>query len=440
MKLFFQDILVKMRKGWQHAGFQKYLKNTTWLMFSKISSVVISLFVSIYAARSFGPSDFGTLTFVVAFVSIVGSFTLLIDQILLKMLNNEPARASEILGSAFLIKLINSMVVVVISGIAAFFLESNDFVVRLIFIFSFFFLFQMFSNVIDLYFNANADVKRLSIIGTICFGISALIQALILYMGLGLTFFVFSYLLNHLILSVSYLVLYKKTVGAFSWRVDFSIVRYLAYKSWPFTVSAIATNVYMKIDQLFIKVLLGPEQLGFYVVAVRFSEVWFFISSVICIALLPAILNAEKTSRALFLTRMKRMYFFLFYSSVLISISVFLITPFLVRILYGQEFLQSIAILRVYIWSITGFFLMTGFQQFLLAENKFKTILSLNVTGMILSLFFNSLLIPRFGVLGAAYANIISYSLPVIIILFSANGLRDHRISMFHAIFKPTKI
>jgi O-antigen/teichoic acid export membrane protein len=208
-------------------------------------------------------------------------------------------------------------------------------------------------------------------------------------------------------------------------------------QSWPFSVSALAAAIYVRIDQVFIKVLLGSESVGLYAIAVRFSEVWFIIAEVICLSLLPAILNAEKHDRGLFLDRSKKLYSLLFYSAIAVCIVMYIISPVLIHTLYGDAYNQSVQILRLYIWSIVGYFMLTALNQFLFAENKFKTILSLNLIGMVLSIGLNYIFIPMLGITGAIVANIFAYTLPVIIVLLFFRDMRDQRIACIKGILKP---
>ena len=246
-----------------------------------------------------------------------------------------------------------------------------------------------------------------------------------------------SYVIDHALGAIGYIYLYKKYVGnIFKFRVTKNIVKDLIIKSWPFTISALAATIFIKIDQIFIKVMLGSESLGLYAIAVRFSEVWFIISEVICLSLLPAILNAEKTDNKLFLSRSKRLYSLLFYSSIGICVVMYTIAPVLIQTLYGEAYNQSIEILRLYIWSIIGFFVATALNQFLFAKNKFKTILSINLIGMGLSIALNYLLIPILGIKGAVVTNIIAYTLPFIIIL-SLKEMKEQRVVFIKAIINP---
>ena len=425
-----------IKEKWAHAGFQKYLKNTGWMFFGRIFSLVLSFFVSVYMARNLGVENYGTLNFVISFVSIAGTSLFVIDSLLLKKLNHEPENTNKILGSALIIKLINSILTITTATVAAMIFAKSQATTILVFVFSIYTIFQSF-NSIDSYFQAHANVKKISVANMITSTLSAIAKIIIISLNINVVYLLASYIFDTFIAAISYIYLYKKYVGKISaWKVDRYTFKNLLINSWPFTISALATTVYIRADQIFLKILLGSQAVGLYVVAVRFSEVWFFISSVICASLLPAILNAQKTNHDLFLSRSKRLYSLLFYTSIVICIFIYFAAPLIVNILYGVKYQPSIILLRIYIWSIIGVFISTALQQFLLAQNKFKTILLLSIIGMVLSLILNSLFIPLFGIKGAAIANIFAYTLPTIIIL-SLNKMRDQRVSLIAAIFKP---
>ncbi|MEI6042262.1 MAG: flippase [bacterium] len=425
-----------IKEKWQHAGFQKYLKNTGWMFFGRIFSLVISLFVSIYIARQLGPEQYGTLNFIISFVSIAGITLFAIDSLVIKKLNHEPENTNKILGSAIFIKFINSFFIIIASTVSALFFAHNQSTTLLVLAYSTFAIFQSF-NVIDYYFQSHANNKPVSILGMCISFISSIIKLIMVFLGLPIIFLLLSYVFDNIMSVIGYTYLYKKYVGSiFSWVLKKKLVYYFITNSWPFTLAAIASSVYVRIDQVFIKVLMGSESVGLYVIAVRFSEVWFFISSVVCASLLPAILNAQKTNHDLFLSRSKRLYTLLFYSAFAISIFIYISSPLIINTLYGPAYFPSILILRIYIWSIIGVFIGTALQQFLLAQNKFKTILFLNTIGMIISLSLNYILIPIWGIKGAAMANIIAYTLPFLITI-SLRGMKDQRKAFVSAIFKP---
>ncbi|HNW55871.1 MAG TPA: polysaccharide biosynthesis C-terminal domain-containing protein, partial [bacterium] len=80
----------------------------------------------------------------------------------------------------------------------------------------------------------------------------------------------------------------------------------------------------------------------------------------------------------------------------------------------------SINLLRIYSFSLPGLFLFTALNQYLLAENKEKTIFIANFSGLIINLSLNILLIPRVGLPGAALATVITFIFLPIFMLFSS--------------------
>lgn len=430
-------IISYIKEKWGHSGFQKYFRNTGWMLLGRVSSLALSFFVSVYMARNLGVENYGTLNFVMSFVSIAGVSFFVIDSVLLKKLNHESEHTDEILGSALVVKLANAFFVILTATVASVIFANNKTTTILIFVFSTFTIFQSFSSIIDPYFQAHAKIKKITQINLVTASISALIKILVISLNLNIVFLLLSYVFDHLMNAVSYIYIYKKYVGEISdWRMDKDIIMNLIVTSWPFTISTIAASVFLRIDQVFLKALLGSTAVGLYVVAVRLSEVWFVIPTVICAVLFPAILNAQRTNHDVFLLRSKRLYSLLFYSSLLISFGVFVFAPLIVKTLYGSAYIQSITPLRIYVWSIMGVFINTALQQFVVAQNRFKVVLVLHVIGMLLSITFNLLLIPIWGISGAAIANILAYTLPVVIVL-SFDKMKDQRLSFISAIFKP---
>lgn len=420
----------------KHPGFKKYLKNTWWMFVGRIFSLAVSFFVSVYMARNLGVESFGTLNFVISFVGITGTSLFVIDSIVLKKLNNEADSVNKILGSSLVIKLINAAVAIITATSVSFIFAQSSLTTILVFVFSTFAIFNSV-NGIDLYFKARADFKEAAIANIVTNTITAIVRIVVVYLQFPIVYILATYVFDAFISALSYIYLYKRNFGSiFSWKFDRVVIKGIIIDSWPFTISALATAIYMSVDQVFLKYFLGSEAVGLYVVAVRFSEVWFFISGVVCTSLLPAILNAQKTNYALFLERSKKLYSLLFYLAILISAGIYIAAPLIVNTLYSAEYSYSIVLLRIYVWSIVGMFVSTALQQTLLAQNKFKTILVLNIIGMSLSLLCNPIFIYLYGVKGAAIANIVAYTLPVVV-LVSARSMKEYRKLLWAAIFKP---
>ena len=58
-------------------------------------------------------------------------------------------------------------------------------------------------------------------------------------------------------------------------------------------LAAAASFIYAKIDQVMIGSLMGNYEVGLYAATVKLVEIWYFIPSIICTSLFPAIINAK---------------------------------------------------------------------------------------------------------------------------------------------------
>jgi len=159
-----------------------------------------------------------------------------------------------------------------------------------------------------------------------------------------------------------------------------------------------------------IKEMLGAEEVGWYAVAVIFSDVWLFITVAITNSLFPAIIKAKEFSQELFEDRMIKLYRFLILISLIISIIIFLLSENLVLLLFGEQYFQTIEILQLYIWSIIFVFLNNLAWKWYIVEKLQKIAFMRLTLGAIVNIILNLFLIPMFGLKGAVYATLLSYS------------------------------
>ena len=99
----------------------------------------------------------------------------------------------------------------------------------------------------------------------------------------------------------------------------------------------------------------------------------------------------------------------MFILSLIIAITITFLAKPIMTVLFGNNYLESVAILKIYIWSSVGLFLSVAVNQYLISENSVKTIFGLNFLSMIVNIGLNVWLIPLIGLLGAAWATLISY-------------------------------
>ncbi|MFA6340942.1 MAG: flippase [Candidatus Paceibacterota bacterium] len=415
-----------IKEKWQHAGFQRYFKNTGW-MFIGQAAMVISLFINIWIARYLGPANFGTLSYVLAFVGIFGFLANLgINDVLVRDLVKYPEKRDELLGTAFWLFNIGGFLAFLSVSILSFFLEPSWIVRSLIIVYATTFLFAPVGMVIAAYYQSKVEARKnafVQIVGTV---IVAIFKIYLILSGKGIIWFTLAFILDYTVGAVLCLFNYRRSNLAIrAWTFSSAFAKKLLSVSYLLMLSAVAGYLLLKVDQVMIKFYLGEVSVGLYAVAVKLSEIWYFIPGIICSSVFPAIINAKKSDENMYRGRLKKLYMFLGGGALLIAIPIAALAPWLIQIMFGAAYASSVPILQIYIWSGIGLFLSTGLNRYFLAENRLKPIFYYNLLSLLANIILNMILIPRVGLTGAAWATFISYSIyPVFAFLFNTHEKR----------------
>ena len=393
-------------------GFKKYSINTGWLFFERIIGMAVSFFVGVYVARYLGPANFGLYSYALSFVGLFAAITSLgLDSIVVRELVKDENKRDKLLGTSFVLKIIGSFLVIVIISVAVRFTSNDNLTNLLIYIVAIGTIFQSF-NVVNFYFQAKV-LSKYTVYAQIFTSIMcAAIKLVLIYFDMSLIYFAIVNLLQSVILASGLVVMYiKQKSSLFNWSLDFGLAKNLLKDSWPLILSGIAISIYMRIDQVMIKNMLDAEAVGNYAVAVRLSEVWYFIPVIITNSLFPAIINAKKISEELYYERLQKLYDLMVWLSIGIVLPMTLLANNIVRILFGNQYQYAAGVLKIYIWAGVFVFFGCAWSKWIITENQQKVIICSHIISMPINIMLNIILIKKYGMIGAAWATLISYSI-----------------------------
>lgn len=411
-----------IKEKWNHAGFQKYFQNTGWMLVSKILSMFISLLTTIYVVRNLGPENYGQLSYAVSFVGIFSFIaTLGLDNILYRELIQRDKDKSKLMGSALILKLIAGIIAILICVGVNISITKDTISSILITILSGTFIFNAFQ-IINFEFQANIKSKYPSIISLIVTLIINSLKIIVISIGQGIIYIAAVLLLESILYMILYLLYYKKHnyIGNIKeWVFDKYTSIVLIKDSIPLVITSAFTLIYSRIDQVFIKHMIDAHAVGIYDSAVRVAEVWYFIPGIIVTSLFPAIINAKKISEEQYFKRLLKLAVFLFILATSVAIMTTWLSPYIINLLYGKSFNEATIILQIYVWAGVGMFLNILVNNYLIVENKRLIIILTSSVPMIINIALNIILIPKYNIVGSAYATLISYSIaPFSILLF----------------------
>jgi len=441
---YFSHLTSHILRLTSHGGFRRYSANTAWLFAEQILRMIAGFLVGVWVARYLGPEKFGVFSYSLAFVSLFGGIAKLgLDGIVVRDLVKEPEKREVYLGTSFWLKLIGgiltfSIILIVlflqslltshlspltfhlslftsyISHLTSHFLTSTNIYILII---AFGIIFQSFE-VIDFYYQATVQAKYISIRKMIQLFLSSIVKITLVLIKADLIWFVLVTLFDAISLAIFSLLIYKSQgLPNFIKYFERNTAKRLLKDSWPLVFSSIAIAVYMRIDQVMIKNMLGDREAGLYSAAVKLVEVWYFIPMIITQSVFPAIVNAKQVSEELYYKRLQKLYALMVWIGILIALPITFLSNWIIKFLYGQAYLASAKVLVISIWSGVFVFLGVAFSSYLVSENWNNKSFYRTLLGGILNIVLNYIAIPKYGITGAAISTLLSQ--------FTANYLYD---------------
>jgi O-antigen/teichoic acid export membrane protein len=394
----------------QYPGFKKYFYNTTWMFAEKGLRLIAGLFVGAFVARYLEPGPFGLLNYAISLVSLFSALSALgLDQIVVRELIKNKSELNKVLGTVFVLRVIGVLLVMLCLTIFIIISETEYNTSVIIYVVAVGMFFEGFS-VIDFYFQSQVQSKYVVWSQMISLTCLSIFRIVLIYTEAPLVWFALAYSLDFLVLAIGLLFFYSRNYNIVNWFFDFRKAKALLKQSWPLIIGGLSVGVYVRIDQIMIKWMLGNEASGNYGVAVRLSELWYFIPVAICGSVFPSIINSKMVDEILYQKRLQMLYDLMVSISVFVAILMTLFSDFIVGMLYGSAYSEASSILVIYIWSGVFVFLGVANGKRFVSENLLVFQMIGTAIAALMNIVLNCILIKSTGLKGAAYATLISYS------------------------------
>ena len=384
-------------------SFQKYFRNTSWILSEQVLRLVAGIFVGIYVARYLGPEQFGTFSYVTALVTLAGSFAKLgLDNIVVRDLVKFPEERSAVLGTAFWMKGIAGLIAAALLVLVIPFIDDDRRTAAYAAILGSGLVLQAF-DVVGFHFQARAEARYVSVCRLTQLAASSVLKLVLVLYRASLLWFVVAALLDQVLLSCAYvLVAWRKQMLFDFTRMSRRWIAQLARDAWPMIAAAVAITLYLRLDQILIKARFGEGAVGVYSAAVRLSEVWSFVPTVICASVFPAIVSSKALSDERYYKRLESLFSLLIVIAIGVAIAVTLFSTSIITLLYGSRFRGAAPILAIHIWSGVFSAIGSANEKWFIVERKTILHTRNTVIGAMLNVVLNWLLIPYIGPIGGA--------------------------------------
>jgi O-antigen/teichoic acid export membrane protein len=388
---------------------RRFIRDIIGVFNTNVYSIIAGFLASIVLARVLGPDHYGTYIALVIIPTIVVSLTHLgIRGSAVFHVGKGKFNRNELVSSIMVLWIIASFIGIVITAIAYYFYNEPNFTLLLIGLVLLVIPGQLGIIYFGGIFLGNDEINKANQMNWIMNSINlGMIVLLVWGLGLGILGAVLSFLLSGSVVVIYGLYLLNRT---FTIRLKFhkKIILSVLKLGLLFSVSFFILQLNYRIDILLLEKMRDATEVGLYSIGASIAEQIWQLPLAVGIVVFSRTANAEDhkemTERTGVLLRLS----FLF--SIGIALLMFILVPFLVPLIFGDEYIPSIRIIQLILPGIIMVVMYRILSGHLAGMGRPEITLYVFLPALILNVILNFLWIPGYGGEGAAMATNVSYT------------------------------
>lgn len=387
---------------------QTVAKNVFWLSVGQIGSRLIRAFIIIYAARILGASEYGVFAYV---LGLAGFFTIFADigvtSILTREVAKKPEEASYYFATTFWIKITLLLLTAILIIFAAPYFSKIE---AAKIILPFVALLTIFDGLRELsasFFRGKEKMELEAIltsatnIAITVFGF-IILQASPTSKSLAITY-VLSAGTGTLI---GFFILRKELARVFSFFKK-ELVIVILKSALPIALVGVIGALMMQIDILMLGFFKEAKDVGLYSSGQKIIGLLYTLPAILAIGLFPTLARSagRRDNGKSKLLAEKGITLILFFAIPMVVGGVILGDQIII-LLYGQEYLPGANAFRILILTLLAIFPGTIIGNYIFAYDQQKRLAPNTLIGSVSNVIFNVILIPLYGIIGAAIATV----------------------------------
>lgn len=388
---------------------KKVLSNMSWLLGGKIVNMILSFFVSLATARYLGPDNFGDINYVAAYISFFSSITSLgLSVIVIKEVSMGNEDDNEVIWTGIMMRFITAVLsTITVLALVSVTDGSDQVIMKIAFLESIGILASAFDTFMY-WFQGKLLGKYVSIASVTAYLGMSLYRIYLLANNADILWFAFATSVDTLLLSLVLMLCYIRENG-FRIRVSLQLAKRLMKQSYHYMLSGLIAILYSKIDQIMLKNMLDSYSVGLYSAALAISGLWGMIPSAFIQSVSPVLYKNAEENRQMFFRRLRQSYAGIWLLNICWSIAISVFSYWVIYLLYGEAYLGARGALVIVVWYSGVSAIGSLTQVYLATENKNKYVNYFALAGLVTDVVLNALLIPHFGIMGAAAATLATY-------------------------------
>jgi PST family polysaccharide transporter len=383
------------------------LHNTGWLFADKAMRVVMGVLVGAWVARYLGPSRYGELAFVLAFVAFFSTACQLgLDAIAVRDIARDERAAPAILGTALRLRLIAGFGAYGAAIVGMALLRPGDTRALILTAIVAGTVISQAGDTCDLWFQSQIQSRRTIGAKAVAYLLANGLKVVLVLAQASLVAFAVVGLLEVTLAAMALWVAYRRFPAPSRWRWEPEWASRLLRESWPYLLSGLAINIYMRIDQVMLRGMVNERELGIYSAALPITTASYFIPMAISISVGPAIARRKQHDSVAYERAIAQLFSMMWWVMLPLSGAIAWAAGPLVTFLYGEAYSATAGVMAIHVFASVPIALGIAQSNWIVNEKRSMISLYRTTLGAISNVALNVLLIPRYGARGAAVASV----------------------------------
>jgi len=189
---------------------------------------------------------------------------------------------------------------------------------------------------------------------------------------------------------------------------DRGVVKIFLIAAIPFALANILNRLYSYTDSILMSKLLTARELGWWSLPYKITFAFQFIPIALASSIYPVFSELYSAQKEKIFPLFEKGWRYLFAVSFPLVFGIAAIAPGFITKFYGVEYAPSVPVLQVLLFSMIFVFLHYVSGAFLNASGRQRLQTITVAVALLVSLSGNLILLPRIGIMGAAFSSLIS--------------------------------
>ncbi len=413
---------------------RRVFKNAKWIIICKLIQSVLQLVIGMITARYLEPANYGLINYAASIVAFALPIMKLgFDSTLVSELVSDPEKEGEIMGTSLMLNFVSGTVSIL--GVCGFSAVANFGETETIIVCGLYSISIIFAalEMVQYWYQYKLLSKYSSVVMLIGYAVVSVYKIILLVSARSVHWFALSHAVEYSVIGIALLVIYHRSGGQ-KFKFSFDRAKRMLKKSKHYILASLMVVVIQNTDHIMLKNMISDAENGLYSAAITCTTIPQFVYIAIVDSFRPLLLSNKKEDQNLFEKNMMRLYSITLYMAFVQLIFYIALAPIMIKLLYGNDYLGSIPVLRILIFYFS--FSLVGLIRnvWILAEEKQKYLWVINMSGAVANIIMNAFMIPLWGASGAAMASLITQFFANVVLGFIIPELRKNNYLMLRAL------